>query len=386
MRNVAPTPITGYQAIAGVLREEIRMGKLAVDSLLPTERELVQRFGVSRVTVRRALSALVDSGWGEAAPNRGIVARLGPSTGRNRNIAFVDHGSSLNRRLFSELSKQTLAAGYHLVHLDSSVHGVTGSLEYADNHRFAGAFIWSKKGYPDAAPLLKVVRNMPVVALDHDLQTVTTDVVTIDSFGGMRALTKHLADQGRRRIAITGFSDMLLSNHHRFSGYLMGLFDAGLQPMPRDFVWCATSALDGVDLLPLRRRLLDDDRPDAVVIANDIFVHEVSDLIESMGHSIPRDIAVAAFGDDVQRRYDQVSLTHTTFEWERIAEAAIRQMLFRIESPSAAAQTVVVPTTIVVGGSCGASPESSSPGTKRLVTKPSNGGSINEDIPSIHAH
>jgi GntR family transcriptional regulator len=47
-----------YHQVLLVLEKEIAEGKYATDSLVPSESQLMERFGVSRVTVRRALSEL----------------------------------------------------------------------------------------------------------------------------------------------------------------------------------------------------------------------------------------------------------------------------------------------------------------------------------------
>ncbi len=51
-----------YLQLARHVRKLIADGQLQVEQALPAERELADRFGVSRVTVRKALQELVDEG------------------------------------------------------------------------------------------------------------------------------------------------------------------------------------------------------------------------------------------------------------------------------------------------------------------------------------
>jgi GntR family transcriptional regulator len=51
-----------HEQISGWLRDEIGSGRLPPDAQLPSEHELCHRFGVSRVTVRRALQTLDADG------------------------------------------------------------------------------------------------------------------------------------------------------------------------------------------------------------------------------------------------------------------------------------------------------------------------------------
>lgn len=53
----------GAQALADYLLSEIRSGRIPVGAKLPGERELSERFGTSRGSVRRVLAALREAGW-----------------------------------------------------------------------------------------------------------------------------------------------------------------------------------------------------------------------------------------------------------------------------------------------------------------------------------
>jgi GntR family transcriptional regulator len=78
---------TRYQEIAEALRHRVSTGELSAGRLLPSEAELSQHYGASRVTVRRALEVLRDEGlvdsrqgfgWFVAAdPVRQALGRLG---------------------------------------------------------------------------------------------------------------------------------------------------------------------------------------------------------------------------------------------------------------------------------------------------------------------
>ena len=58
----APDTRPIYQTIAADLRERITGGRLRVGERLPSETELCRDYGVSRMTVRQALSSLQASG------------------------------------------------------------------------------------------------------------------------------------------------------------------------------------------------------------------------------------------------------------------------------------------------------------------------------------
>lgn len=65
-----------YVAVARALAEDLRAGSPGDAAHLPSERDLCARFGVSRVTVRRALHELEAEGLIAAAAGRGWFVRV----------------------------------------------------------------------------------------------------------------------------------------------------------------------------------------------------------------------------------------------------------------------------------------------------------------------
>lgn len=59
-----------YQRVFETLREEILNGQYDADGVLPSEKQLEERFGVSRITVRRAVEELERAGFAERAKGR----------------------------------------------------------------------------------------------------------------------------------------------------------------------------------------------------------------------------------------------------------------------------------------------------------------------------
>ena len=65
--ETSPTPL--YLQLQRLIQDSVRSGRLKADEALPSERDLAKELGISRVTVRKALSGLVEKGilvqrWG----------------------------------------------------------------------------------------------------------------------------------------------------------------------------------------------------------------------------------------------------------------------------------------------------------------------------------
>ncbi|MFE9354042.1 GntR family transcriptional regulator [Streptomyces olivaceoviridis] len=64
-----------YQQVAAAIREAILSGEFAPDSLLPSEAQLMARYGVSRPTVRNAIAALRAEGLIDVRHGKGSFVR-----------------------------------------------------------------------------------------------------------------------------------------------------------------------------------------------------------------------------------------------------------------------------------------------------------------------
>jgi GntR family transcriptional regulator len=69
------TGVPLYLQIRNLLRERIRLGEWSADEPMPTEEDLVTHFGVSRTTVRQAMSDLANEGLVVRRAGRGTFAR-----------------------------------------------------------------------------------------------------------------------------------------------------------------------------------------------------------------------------------------------------------------------------------------------------------------------
>lgn len=88
-----------YRQIAAALREAIRRGKLGPGDKLPSESELVERYGVARMTVRQAIQALKAEGL--VVSEHGRACSSAPhrwSAGWRQSVSLAGTGSVARRR------------------------------------------------------------------------------------------------------------------------------------------------------------------------------------------------------------------------------------------------------------------------------------------------
>src|SRR5215469_16109740 len=88
-----------YARVETVLAKEISSGDLKVGDQLPTEDSLVARFGVSRITVRRAIQNLVSRGLVEIRRGKGTFVTAPKITQELKELSgFVEDMHALGRK------------------------------------------------------------------------------------------------------------------------------------------------------------------------------------------------------------------------------------------------------------------------------------------------
>jgi GntR family transcriptional regulator len=104
-----------YQQLKQRLIKEIESGAMMPHMRLPSERELVQSLGVSRITIRQALSELVQQGLLYTTPSKGFyVAERKPSYQLNALMSFtslaLERGQHPSSRVLESGIKPATAA------------------------------------------------------------------------------------------------------------------------------------------------------------------------------------------------------------------------------------------------------------------------------------
>jgi len=136
-----------YRAIAAELRQRIEGGELAAGALLPSESELSAAYGVSRVTVRKALELLRDEGLIDARQGFGWFVASDPlrqSLGRLGTIEaqLTALGVESERRV----------VGFRFVAAPARVRRLLGEtvlevrrVNLADGQPFARVTVWCRE-------------------------------------------------------------------------------------------------------------------------------------------------------------------------------------------------------------------------------------------------
>lgn len=114
-------PRTSSRELAALLAARIHSGALAAGERLPSERQLVAEFGVSRPMVREALRALRERRLIEVEPSRGAFVRASSSAGlQPLDVEYRRRGATARNLSEARLMLESEAAGLAATHADAA--------------------------------------------------------------------------------------------------------------------------------------------------------------------------------------------------------------------------------------------------------------------------
>ena len=178
--------------------------------------------------------------------------------------------------------------------------------------------------------------------------------ITVDNHGGAEAMTRHLLEQGRRRVAHVAGPVGNLEAEARRAGYLAAMQAAGIEPVVLDgdfdqaSGYRAGAAIAAMDI-----------RPDAVFAGNDMMAVGVLLALQEAGLRCPEDVAVGGFDDVPIASLVRPALTTMKIDIAETGRRALERLVGLID-----AEGDVVPDHEIVRPTLVARQSSSSNGGK----------------------
>lgn len=356
-----------YRQIVEYLRGGLMGGHYRSGARLPSEAELVRRFGVSRMTVVKAVQQLQQEGLLVRRPGSGTFA-VGATEGRGNAYGLIipDLGET---EIFEPICKGMAQSPGGVGHSLSWGHSSTassGKEEEAESlcqqyieQGVAGVFFapleFSRRRDAVNHRILRALRGarIPVVLLDRCVlqypQRSEYDVVGLDNRRAGFVMADHLIRQGARRIAFLAEPGSAETVDARISGYREAHFANSVEA-PRELVLDG----DGSDARAMGAAVTQH-RIDAFLCANDLTAAKLMRSLLGLGVRIPDQVLVAGIDDVKYAGLLPVPLTTYHQPCLEIGQAAMAAMRERISRPTLAARSILLDGTLIQRASSGAS-------------------------------
>lgn len=361
------SPIPLYQQITNVLEKAIIEGDFLPSARLPTENELENELGISRVTIRQAMNEAVKMGL--VVRNAGKGTFVADRSQESRKVGFISYivhhlTSSFNTQMLLAVESTLKNSGHHLIFGSSEgdLEKENLLLNNLNNKDTLGVLIQPVYSEKTERALTHLAQSsMPLVLIDREVPGLNASQVTSDHFGGGQVVVQHLIDQGYRNIVyLTGHVNMVSSVMGRYSGYQAAMQQAGFPPQPAVVLKSmgeigynrsvrVTSDQEEMILQEICQFLTKPGWPEAIVATNDAVALLVLRAANRLKLRVPEDLALTGYDElDFASSWN---LTSVDQHADQIGAQAANLLLKQIRGESHQMERISLPTQLVVRGS-----------------------------------
>jgi len=187
--------------------------------------------------------------------------------------------------------------------------------------------------------------DFPVVLIDRTLPHAQHDCVVLANRDAMSTLVDHLVERGYTHIGGL-FGKASSTGDERRDGYLAAARKHKIEPEVRRVAPTPEAAFEAI------RAWLDErKRPQAFVISNSLLLIGAVRAAREAKLSIPRDIALAGFDNEIWTELVSPGITVIEQPVEEIGRAAMSLLLERLKQPALPARRLVLNGRCIVRGS-----------------------------------
>ncbi|WP_010258709.1 GntR family transcriptional regulator [Treponema primitia] len=357
-----------YVFLKEELLKKMKNGELTSAARIPSENELSRLYGLSIMTVRKALSDLVYEnkvvrikGKGSFVAESNARELVHPKSADTGIVALVvmyyEQTESTIINIISGAQEVFATGGYSMV-LECSNKNVSSEVDIIDKcirSKVEGVLIFPTDPNANVGKLSELeAMGIPLVMLDRWFDDFPCTVVSSYHMDGMCQITQHLIQKGHRKIAFVAAEHTILANEapehitcvhrERLAGYKAALkqndipFEEGLCLMGEKLQY---QTLDN---------LIENNGVTAFACINDRIGVDVLAYLKGRGIRAPEDISVTGFDDNQNAK--QENLTTIRQHFQELGEIGAQKLLERIQGDVGKSRTIL-PVELVVRGSSG---------------------------------
>lgn len=359
-----------YIQIQDYFKDLILKGELKENDKIPSEKELMEQFDVSRITVANALTHLANDGWIYRIPGRGSFVSNEISeiiSGQHRQPPYTaeasDHHAEKSAtrdsapratrkmiglvmpvlvdyfalRLINGINRMIERSNYRLqiVQTYNSIERETEAILDLIEQGAAGLIIFpcDAETYNEEILALKL-KGYPFVLIDRYFPGVETNIVRSDGFLGGKLAVDYLWDLGHRDIAICSDSPLsTITVEERINGYMEALKQKQAMINPALILTDFTVDYQGIDQEHPLYRFIKNRMATAFIALNGRLGLHLYGVCKQIGLKVPEDVSILTFDDPSPELDEFGSFSHISQSEGVMGEEAAKILLGILENP-----------------------------------------------------
>ncbi|MBI9101209.1 MAG: substrate-binding domain-containing protein [Spirochaetales bacterium] len=315
-----------------------------------TMQDIADRLNVSKVTVSKALSdregvgEVLKKQIVEAAESMGYHLNSTARSlrlGRSRNIGVIipkrfswesNYYSDLYQKISLHLSRKGYSSTLHILE-DEDERSLVIPLEHFE-YKVDGLLVLGQI----SREYIEKIRttDTPVVFTDFYDEHRDVDSIITDNFYESYNMTNFIISKNHKKIAFVGSVCATSSIMDRYLGYVKSLMEHAI-PMRADYLIEDRDAAGRLIEYPLPQ-----DMPTAFVCNCDLVAFNLIQRLVKGGLSVPRDVSVSGFDNDMHSKLCTPPITTVDSNSEEMARVATEVIINRIENDGGVLGRIVV--------------------------------------------
>jgi LacI family transcriptional regulator len=326
--------------------------------------DIAKQLNISATTVSRGLkdhpsiNKLTRKKIAEAAKELGYRSNNFASSLRSKKthtlgVIVPRLNSYFMAAVMSGMEDAANREGYNLI-ISQSLEKTTKEVANAQtmfNKRVDGLLVslaYDTENIEHFAPFFR--KNIPVIFFDRVYPHADSTCIIIDNYTAAYNITKHLIEEGSRRIMHLGGNMLRNVYSERLRGYKQALKDHKI-PFEDKLIYITNlSEADGTAAAEYILKMKGKERPDAVFSSNDTAAVHCMIRLKAEGVKIPADIAFAGFNNDPISKIVEPNLTTVNYSGYAIGEMAVTNLINHLTGISniKTTNTVVLRSDIII--------------------------------------
>lgn len=373
-----------YLQIQEHFKQLIQLGAMEENDKFPTEKQLMEQFGVSRMTVSNALTQLAKDGWIYRIPGRGSFVSPESRTKtdeslENKQLDATDVQEQDERASSRKMIGFVLPLleDFFAIRLLKGINSVLANTDYyvsivlTHNNKeqekeaiqeliksgAVGLIIFpiDAETYNEEILVLKL-RKFPFVLIDRYLPGFDTHCVCSDNWMSAQLAVNHLWELGHRDIAIcSDISIHTVTVDERIRGYMEALKQKGSMINPALIV----TDFQVTDTIPTEKHplyhYLKYRTATAFITLNLKLGLNIASMVKKLGMKVPRDLSIITYDNPSSELDGNPTFTHIDQHEQEIGAKSAELLLKLLNNQESLTEPnkVIVKSALILGESTG---------------------------------
>lgn len=349
-----------YETIYNDLKKRINAGEFSDGRLLPTEKALQDKYGVSRITVKQAYSKLTEEDLIKRIAGKGTVLTDNKHRSvKNKLIGLVlcDFDSTFGERLIKSIEENAQKQGCSIILKRSFDNHETESrvLNELMQIGVCGIIIQNCHGDFTKNLIELSVQDFPLVSVDRYAKGLLIPSVTSNNFSASVNAAEHLLQKGHKQILFVSSNPKSTSTlTERADGFKQAHINLGISLSSdnfiNDLISPITKSNDDIirDIEKIKKHIVNNTV--TAIIAAERFAAELCAIaVKESKKSFPYDCEMICF--DYENMFlSQSNYTHILQNEEKMGQVCIEQLIKKINKEEITMRNII-DTKLILGNS-----------------------------------